>query len=176
MKSGVHEPGFFVDTPLENLYYFLVFMPIYISSKGLQELKDEVVDRKTIQRRAIAERISAAKDLGDLSENFEYHEAKEEQGLNEARISQLENMFHDAVIVDETSGGEMIGLGATFVVEVNGQEKTYSMVGSSEANPIAGKISNESPIGAAFFARKVGETVEVSTPGGSISYRIKDIH
>lgn len=150
-------------------------MPIYISSAGLQGLKEEVDNRKTIQRRAIAERISAAKDLGDLSENFEYHEAKEEQGLNEARISQLENMIHDAVVIDETSGGETIGIGTTFVVDVNGQDKTYTMVGSSEADPMVGKISNESPIGAAFFSRAVGEIVEVKTPGGVMSYRIKAI-
>src|SRR3989339_864832 len=114
-------------------------MPIYISEEGLQTFKDEVNNRKTVQRRLIAERIGAAKDLGDLSENYEYHEAKEEQGLNEARISQLENMIHDAVVVDETSGGESIGLGATFIVEAGGQEKKYTMVGSSEANPLAGK-------------------------------------
>src|SRR3989339_72514 len=132
-------------------------MPIYISEEGLQTFKDEVNNRKTVQRRLIAERIGVAKDLGDLSENYEYHEAKEEQGLNEARISQLENMIHDAVIVKETTGGDIVALGATFVVEVNGQEKTYSLVGSNEANPIEGKISNESPMGAAFFGRKVSE-------------------
>ncbi len=150
-------------------------MPIYISSAGLVQMKEEVDNRKSVQRRLIAERITAAKDLGDLSENFEYHEAKEEQGLNEARISQLENMIHDAVVIDESSGGETIGIGSTFVVEVNGEEKTYTMVGSSEADPMVGKISNESPIGSAFFARAVGETVDVKTPGGAISYRIKSI-
>src|SRR3989339_1080709 len=148
-------------------------MPIYISEEGLQTFKDEVNNRKTVQRRLIAERIGAAKDLGDLSENYEYHEAKEEQGLNEARISQLENMIHDAVIVEEISGGEVIGLGATFVVVVDGKEKTYSLVGSNEADPIAGKISNESPIGAAFFGRAVGDVVQVQTPAGLPSYRIK---
>jgi len=151
-------------------------MPIYISEEGLQTFKDEVNNRKTVQRRLIAERIGVAKDLGDLSENYEYHEAKEEQGLNEARISQLENMIHDAVIVKETTGGDIVALGATFVVEVNGQEKTYSLVGSNEANPIEGKISNESPMGAAFFGRKVSEIVEVNTPAGVISYCIKEIH
>lgn len=150
-------------------------MPIYISSAGLQAMKDELENRRTVNRRLIAERISAAKDLGDLSENFEYHEAKEEQGLNEARISQLENMIHDAVVIDESSGNVTISIGTTFVVEVNGQEKIYTMVGSSEADPIGGKISNESPIGAAFFGHAINDVVDVQTPAGVTSYRIKEI-
>lgn len=147
-------------------------MPIYISQKGLEELKAEMADRKTAMRRTIAEEISEAKELGDLSENFEYQDAKERQGLNEARIVQLESMIHDAVIVDSTQGGEQITLGSTFTVECNGVEQTYSMVGSTEADPLSGKISNESPIGIAFIGQKAGDEVVVDAPSGKIVYKI----
>jgi len=150
-------------------------MPTYISKEGLQELRDEFEKRKTLVRREIAEQISSAKELGDLSENFEYHDAKERQGLNEARIVQLESMINDAVIVEKTEGGSDIDLGTTFVAESGGEEKTFQVVGSTEADPMAGKISNESPIGQAFIGHKVGEKVEITVPSGAIVYTIKEI-
>ncbi len=147
-------------------------MPTYISQGALDEIKAELVKRKTEFRKRIAEEISDAKELGDLSENFEYQDAKERQGLNEARILQIESMIHDAVVVESSTGGDEIALCCTFVVETNGNERTYSMVGSSEADPMAGKISNESPIGQAFFGKKPGDEVTVQAPSGEILYRI----
>ena len=150
-------------------------MPTYISADGLKKLEKEFTWRKTDLRREITERISTAKELGDLSENFEYHEAKESQGLNEARISELEGMIKDVVIVEQKTGSDVIGLGMTFVAEQDGKKRTFEIVGSSEAEPMAGKISNESPIGQAFVGRKVGETVEVRVPSGTMKYLIVEI-
>ncbi len=150
-------------------------MPTYISKEGLEELKKEREKRAKITRFEIADQIAAAKELGDLSENFEYHDAKERQALNEARILQLEAMIMDAQIVEKKEGATEVTLGATFVAELNGEEKTFSIVGSNEADPMAGKISNESPIGRAFLGKAVGETVEIEVPSGTMAYTIKSI-
>ncbi|OGL61780.1 hypothetical protein A3E97_01930 [Candidatus Uhrbacteria bacterium RIFCSPHIGHO2_12_FULL_47_12] len=150
-------------------------MPTYLSKQGLEDLKAEHAKRITQIRKEIAEKISAAKELGDLSENFEYHEAKEQQGLNESRVVQLADMIRDAVIVNESTGGTSLGLGTTFVVEVNGAQKTYSLVGSNESDPMSGKISNESPIGLAFMGHEVGDLIEIQTPGGAMTYKIISI-
>ena len=147
-------------------------MPTYISAEGLTKLNEELNRRKKQLRGEISERISAAKELGDLSENFEYHEAKEQQGLNEMRILQLEHMLKDVVMVEQQSGGEHISLGTHFTVSANGKEQTFEMVGSNESHPLSGKISNESPLGRAFMGHKVGEEVEVRVPSGVIVYRI----
>lgn len=152
-----------------------LFMPTYLSKQGLEDLKAEYEKRKDQIRKEIAEKISAAKELGDLSENFEYHEAKEQQGLNESRVIQLADMIRDAVIVEDSIGGTTLGLGTTFVVEVNGGKKTYSLVGSNESDPMAGKISNESPIGLAFMGHEVGDVIEIQTPGGTMTYKIISI-
>lgn len=151
-------------------------MPIYISKKGLEELQQEHILRTRTTRREIAELISFAKDLGDLSENFEYADAKEQQALNEARIGQLETMMHDVVLVEETSGNDVIGLGCRFTSAVNGVEKIFVMVGSTEADPIQGKISNESPLGMALIGRRLGETIAVTVPSGIIEYKIIQIN
>lgn len=150
-------------------------MPTYLSKQGLEDLKNEHAKRVTQIRKEIAEKISAAKELGDLSENFEYHEAKEQQGLNEARALQVADMIRDVVIVEESTGGTHVGLGTTFVVEVNKTKKTYSIVGSNESDPIAGKISNESPIGLAFMGHEVGDVIEIQTPAGAMTYKIISI-
>lgn len=150
-------------------------MPVYISQEGLEELKREHVLRTRETRRVIADAISSAKELGDLSENFEYQDAKEQQSLNEARILQVEAMIQQAVIVEETSGGEQIELGCTFIAQVHGVEKTFSLVGSMEADPLAGKISNESPLGRALMGRAKGDVVCVTVPNGTIEYTILKI-
>jgi transcription elongation factor GreA len=147
-------------------------MPTFISPIGLKRLQEELETRKTVTRREIADKIGAAKELGDLSENFEYQEAKEEQGSNEVRISELESMIKDAVIVEDQSGGDVITLGTTFDVEANGTRRTFQIVGSNESSPLQGKISNESPIGQAFVGHGVGDTVTVDVPSGIMMYKI----
>ncbi len=150
-------------------------MPTYISHEGLEELKKEFTHRSKITRFEIAERIADAKELGDLSENFEYHEAKEQQALNETRIVNLEGMIHDAVLIEKSHGKSEIALGVTFVALFNGKEKTFSIVGSTEADPLSGKISNESPIGLAFYGKKPGDSVEIETPRGNVTYEVISI-
>lgn len=151
-------------------------MPTYLSAEALEEMKMELELRKKELRREIAEKILHAKEMGDLSENFEYQTAKEEQALNETRIVELENIMHDVVIVQGATGATIIALGTTFIVETDGKKKTFSLVGSNEANPLEGKISNESPIGMAFLGAKPGESIEFQAPSGKIQYRILEIH
>jgi len=150
-------------------------MPVYLSAEKLEELKVELVTRKKVTRREIAERISAAKELGDLSENFEYHESKDAQGMNESRIRQVEAMILDASIVEQTSGGDRVQLGVTFEAEVGDIKKTFQIVGASEANPLEGKISNESPLGNALLGVKTGEAVKLEVPSGIVTYKVTKV-
>lgn len=151
-------------------------MPTYLSTQALEEIKQELERRQKITRREIAEKIAGAKELGDLSENFEYQESKEEQGMNEARISQLENQIHDVVVIDAARGASSIGIGTMFIAQVAGEKKAFTMVGSNEADPLNGKISNESPIGLAFLGAKTGDVVSIDVPSGTMKYKIVELH
>lgn len=146
----------------------------YVSPEGLEGLKNELETRRKETRPEIAARISAAKELGDLSENFEYHVAKEDQAQNESRIIELEDMIRNAKIVEKKIGGT-IGLGSTFTVKTAGVEKTFQMVGATEADPLSGKISNDSPIGLAFIGKEAGDKVEVTVPSGIVEYKILSV-
>ena len=150
-------------------------MATYLSAEALEQMKIELEHRKKIIRREISEKILHAKEMGDLSENFEYQTAKEEQSLNETRIMEIESMLHDVVLVKNSQGASSIALGTKFIVETEGKKKTYSLVGSNEANPLEGKISNESPIGIAFLGHKTGDNVEFEAPSGTIKYKIVEI-
>ncbi|MFA6131566.1 MAG: transcription elongation factor GreA [Patescibacteria group bacterium] len=150
-------------------------MSTFVSSQGLEDLKKEFAERKSITRPEIAQKISSAKELGDLSENFEYHEAKEQQGQNESRIMELEQMIREAVLVQQKTGGVTLSLGCTFTAEKDGTKKVFQLVGSSEANPLEGKISNESPMGQAFLGHIIGDVVEITTPAGIVKYKIIEI-
>lgn len=150
-------------------------MADYISPEGLEKLKEELNKLKTDERRAIASRLESAKALGDLSENAEYQEAKEAQSLNEARISELEEMLRNIVIIKKPSGTDIVQIGSQVVVEYGGKDEIYVIVGSEEADPAMGKISNESPLGKAFLGKRKGDAVEVKTPGGNVSYKVKEI-
>lgn len=146
----------------------------YISASGLAEIKKELENRIKVVRPEIAQRISEAKEMGDLSENFAYHEARDQQGLNESRIIEITEMLSTAVVVEEKKGGS-IGLGSSFKVKIGGVEKTYEIVGENEANPMEGKISNVSPLGNAFLGKAAGETVEAKVPSGTMTYEIISI-
>ena len=146
----------------------------YLSAAAVEELKKELQYRIHVLRPEIATKLTDAREMGDLSENFAYHEAREQQGQNESRVIQLQQMLLTAVIVDEHSGGK-ISLGSTFRVKVNGMEKTFSIVGENEANPMEGKISNVSPLGSAFLGKSVGETVEANVPSGVMQYEILEV-
>ncbi len=147
----------------------------YLSEEGLEKLKKEIHELKSTERQAIAERLEQAKALGDLSENAEYQEAKEAQSLNETRIGELEETLRNAVLIKKPSGNYFVQIGSTIVVEKDGIKETYSIVGSEEADPSAGKVSNESPLGKVFLGRKAGDTVEVKVPAGMMRYKILEI-
>ena len=148
----------------------------YVSSEFLQKLKDELHELKTVKRRELANRIEAAKALGDLSENAEYHEAKDELGFIEGRILEIDDLLKNAIIVEAEKGGTNVRVGSKIKVLVNGKEKDFDIVGSNEADPLAGKISNESPIGSALIGAKKGDEVSVRSPNGSTTYTILSIN
>ncbi|MFH1314852.1 MAG: transcription elongation factor GreA [Candidatus Uhrbacteria bacterium] len=150
-------------------------MSTFLSQEKLEELEAELKHRQGEGRKIIAANIEQAKELGDLSENFEYHAAKEDQAQNEGRIMQLKEMINDVSIVEDSSGGDHIGMGAKFIVEINGQEKTFDMVGSTEADPLSGKISNESKVGMKLLGKKPGDEIEVELPSGKQVYRVVKI-
>ena len=145
-----------------------------ITSEGKTELDTELVDLKA-RRGAVAEKIAEARDFGDLSENAEYDSAREEQGLLETRIAELEDILNNADII-KSGPKALVGLGSKVDLQVGKKTVTYTIVGPVEANPLEGKISNESPIGLALFGRKVGDDAKISTPKGDVSYLITQIN
>lgn len=151
-------------------------MAEYISPEGLEKLKKELEELKTTKRREIAERLEAAKALGDLSENAEYQEAKEAQSLNEAQIAELEEKLRNIVVIKKPTSSYFVQVGSTIEVDSAHGRETFTIVGSEEADPVQGKISNESPLGRAFLGKKAGDTAEVKTPAGVTAYRVRKIN
>ena len=143
-----------------------------ITQEGYNKLKEEHDFLITVRRKEIAERIERAKELGDLSENAEYSEAKDAQALNEGLIMELSAILKNVTIVNKTSDSEHIVMGSTVTVEIDGKKKDYTIVSFNEADPLNGLISNESPLGVAFIGRRKGEKVEVETPRGLMHYKI----
>lgn len=150
-------------------------MSYYLTEEGLDEIKKELEHLKREARAEIAERLRRAKEYGDLSENSEYIDAKDEQSRLEGRIFELEEILRDIVIIKKSKNAITVKIGCTIDVEKNGKTMRYTIVGREEADPGANLISNESPLGRAFLGKKVGDAVEVETPGGKIKYRIKKI-
>jgi len=144
----------------------------YLSLKRLEELKSELIELKTIKRVEVAERLKRAKEYGDLSENTEYSEVKEQKETLESRIDELEDMIKNASIIKKTASQEFVDIGCEVEVEHKDKIKKFIMVGSSEAKPENGLISNDSPIGRAIIGKKVGDSVKVKTPIGEIIYKI----
>ena len=145
----------------------------YISEEKLKELQTELQELKTVTRKRIAEQHEYAKSLGDLSENAEYHEAREEQANVEDRISRIEDILRRAVIVG-THRGSTVDLGSTVTITKKGAdgEQTLTIVGSEEVNSAQGKISNESPIGRELIGKKKGDSIVIQTPRGNTEYLI----
>jgi transcription elongation factor GreA len=148
----------------------------YLTPEGLAKVKNELQYLKNVKRREISGKIEDALKLGDLSENAEYHEAKDEQGMNEAKIRELEEVVSNAELITDTAGSKKcVNVGCTIEVKIDGGTRKYTIVGPSEANPSQGLISNESPIGQAFLGRKVGDSISVEAPAGVIKYKILSI-
>ncbi len=147
----------------------------YLTKERLEQLKAELHDLKTKKRLDVAERLKRAKELGDLSENSEYFEAREEQGHVEGQIFELEEMLRNAEVFEKRHGNGTVRIGTTVVVEKGGQRMNFVIVGSNEAKPEASLISNESPLGKAFLEKKPGDIVIVTTPKGKVEYKIISI-
>jgi len=145
---------------------------------GLKNLEEELQELRTVRRKDVAEKIKEARGQGDLSENAEYDAAKEEQAEIEARIAIIEKMLRNAELIDEDDlDMDTVGLGSTVKLwdEEFSEELDYMIVGSLEADPFSGKISNESPLGHALLQKRVGESVTVEAPDGAIRYKILNI-
>ncbi len=148
----------------------------YVSKERLAELQQELEHLRTHRRMEVADSLRRAKEYGDLSENSEYAEAKEEQSRVEARIFELENLLKRAVIIEKGDNYDEVEVGCKVTVSKGDDDtKEYTIVGSNEAKPEEGLISNESPLGRAFLGRKVGDSVEVMTPIGKVTYQINKI-
>ncbi len=149
-----------------------------LTEEGLKQREEELEYLKSVKRKDIADKIKVALSFGDLSENSEYDEAKNEQAQVESRILELETMLKNAVIIDESDlSTDVVKIGGKVkLVDLDsGEEEEYQIVGSTEANPFKGSISDECPIGRAVVGRKLGETIEIEAPGGVIRYQIVEI-
>lgn len=145
---------------------------------GKEKIEQELEYLKTVRRKEVVERIKIARDFGDLSENSEYDSAKEEQAFVESRITALETMIRNAKIIEEDEyNADIVTLGktVTFIELPDGEEETYTIVGSAEADPFEGKISNDSPIAKSLLGHKVDDEVTVQTPGGEMKVKIISI-
>lgn len=150
--------------------------PTFLTQEGHQKLKQELDYLRKVRRQEVARRLHAALAEGDILENAELEDARNEQAFVEGRILTLERMLGSAVIIKEEGPRETIGLGSRVTVaETEGQHETYHIVGSAEADPAKGLISNESPLGRALLGRKVGETTEVNAPAGVLTFRVVGI-
>jgi len=148
----------------------------YLTKERFEELKKELDDLKNKGRQNVAEHLKRAKEFGDLSENSEYTEAREEQGFVESRIFELEDLLKKAVIIKKSeTGTDQVEIGSTITAKKGEQIVRYTLVGSYEAKPEEGKISDASPLGRAFLHRKVGDSVTVTVPAGTITYQISKI-
>ncbi len=146
--------------------------------EGKKKLESELEYLKTEKRKEVVERIKVARGFGDLSENSEYDAAKDEQAFVEARIQQLEKMVRNAEIIEEQNQDPnivSIGKSVKFVELPDGEEETYQIVGSAEADPFEGKISNDSPMARSLLGRTIGDEVSVQTPGGEMNVRIVEV-
>ena len=148
----------------------------YLTSEKMQEFTKELIILKTEKRKQVAENLEYAKKLGDLSENAEYHEARQEQAEIEDRINHLENLVKTAMIVDEKHG-DVVSIGSTVKVQKEGEKdvREYKIVGSEEADMVHGKVSNLSPLGSALLGKKKGEKVSFTTPKGKAVYTLISI-
>ena len=151
---------------------------VYVTAEGLQQLEEELAYLTTVKREELSQKLEAAIAQGDLKENADYHDAKEEQGFIEARIRDIEDSLRRAQIIDDDGPTDVVRVGSTVTVSEEGydEEETYVIVGAAEADPAAGRISNESPIGRALLGTRAGDVVLAETPGGALKFAILAIN
>ncbi len=148
----------------------------YITEEKRKSLEAELADLRGPKRREILASLAYAKSLGDLSENVEYHQSREDQGKLEERIAKIEQILKSSQTIAK-GGSDVVEIGSTIVVqkENDKEQKTYTMVGSEEANMAEGKISNKSPFGEALFGKKKGQSISFKTPGGVVNYKVINV-
>ncbi|NTU69586.1 transcription elongation factor GreA [bacterium] len=148
----------------------------YLTKEGRENLEKELQDLKTNKRKEISAKIKEAKEYGDLSENSEYEEAKNQQAFVEGRIAEVDHILKHSILISNKKGSsDCINVGCSVTCEIEGELNEFIIVGSTEADPMSGKISNESPIGKALLSKKVGDEIEVEVPAGKLIYKIKKI-
>lgn len=150
---------------------------IKLTADGLKKLQEELETLTTVKRPEVLERLKEARAQGDLSENSEYDQAREDMGFIDGRIEEIKQMLKDVAVIDEATNKDTINLGSTVVLEdvEFGDKETYTIVGTVEADPFKGLISNDSPVGAAVIGHKAGDVVVVNAPNGALEYRIVEI-
>jgi transcription elongation factor GreA len=146
--------------------------PVYVSADGLKKIQIELEELKNTGRQRVAERIHAAMEFGDFTENSELEQAKNDQAFLEGRILTLEQMVKNAQIIDEKTHHDTVEIGSHVMVEAEGAKEQYVIVGSAEAAPSEGRISNESPVGKALIGHRAGETVRLVVPAGAVELKI----
>lgn len=147
----------------------------YLTKERLEELKEELDNLKSNKRVEIAEKLKHAKEYGDLSENSEYTQAREEQSVTESRIFELEDLLKKAVIIKKSEGGDKVEVGSTVTAKKGDKVVSYTIVGAYEAKPEEGMISDQSPIGRSFLGHGVGDSINVNAPSGPVTYQITKI-
>lgn len=148
-----------------------------LTQESYNKLKEELEYLKTVREKEVAEQIKEARSFGDLSENSEYDEAKNEQGKLYSRIAEVENVLANAIILQETYAKDEVSHGSTVTIEdlEDGSRENFTMVGSQEADPMNGRISDESPLGKALLGARLGDTIRVEAPAGQIQYKVLEI-
>jgi transcription elongation factor GreA len=150
--------------------------PAYLSKDGLEQIRQELEELVNVRRAEIAARIHEAKEHGDITENAEYEDAKNEQAFVEGRIQALSALVKNAVVIEENHSSTHVQIGSTVTIQSKDGKESFMIVGSAEASPAEGRISNESPVGRALLGRKKGDEVVVSVPAGDSKYKILSIH
>lgn len=148
---------------------------IQLTQEGYNNLKEELKELQTVKRPATVDRLQKARSMGDLKENNAYHAAKEELGELDGRVLEVQYILNNAEIVVTSASDTVVSLGKKIEVDINGTKKYISIVGEFESDPMNGKLSSTSPIGSTLLGKKVGDTVEVTTPGGKVAYVILSI-
>ena len=146
--------------------------PAYLSKEGLEQIRQELEELVNVRRAEVAARIHEAKEHGDISENAEYEDAKNEQAFVEGRIQSLSALIKNAVVIEENHSTTHVQIGSTVTLQSDDGKEKFTIVGSAEAAPAEGRISNESPVGRALLGRKKGDTIVVTVPAGDTSYKI----
>ncbi len=149
---------------------------VHLTPEGLEELKEELNNLVETKRPQVVERVARARDFGDLTENSEYHHARDELAFIDGRIEELEEILSKASIIDDKKKSQIVDLGCKVTIIGNGKSHTYTIVGEWEADPNEKKISHKSPLGKALVGKKEGDQVEIEAPAGKLLYTIKKIH